>query len=216
MEILSRNIGGYMEYSTLIMGSMYSGKSEELKRLIKRSEIAGKKCQVFKLDIDDRYSDDQILTHDAAKMIKDLNDPDIKKVIAKLLGSEAISVKDPQELLNLVDDDTKVVGIDEIQLFPESILDVIETLNKRNIRVIMSGLDMYASGDVFPIVAQLACKCKYVEKAHAVCVDCGADAAYSYRIDSNEGNSKATIEIGSAGKYIAVCEKCKEKRERKK
>ena len=116
-----------MEYSTLIMGSMYSGKTEEFKRLIKRSEIAGKKCQVFKLDIDNRYSDDQILTHDAAKMIKGLDDPDIKRVIAKLLGSEAISIKDPQELLSLVEDDTKVVGIDEIQLFSEDILNVENT-----------------------------------------------------------------------------------------
>jgi thymidine kinase len=205
-----------MEHSILIMGSMYSGKSEELKRLIKRSEIAGKKCQLFKLNIDNRYSNDKILTHDAAKLIKSIDDQEIKDLIAEVIGSEAISVKDSQELLSLVEDDTEVVGIDEIQLFSEDILEVIETLNKRNIRVIMSGLDMYASGDVFPIVAQLACKCKYVEKAHAVCVDCGDDAMYSYRIDGGEGNSKATIDIGSAGKYIAVCEKCKEKRERRK
>lgn len=75
----------------------------------------------------------------------------------------------------------------------------------------MSGLDMYASGDVFPIVAQLACKCKYVEKAHAVCSLCGADAMYSYRIDNTEGNKKPTIDIGSENKYIAICEECKEK-----
>jgi thymidine kinase len=204
-----------MEYSILIMGSMYSGKSEELKRYIKRSELANKKCQLFKLAIDNRYSDNQILTHDVAKLIKTIENEELKNLIAENIGISAISVKDSKELLNLVEDDTEVVGIDEIQMFPEDILEVIETLNKRNIRVIMSGLDMYSSGDVFPIVAQLACKCKYVEKSHAVCVSCGNDAMYSYRIDNDEGNNKAILEIGSQNKYIAICEKCKEKKERK-
>lgn len=201
-----------MEYSMLIMGGMYSGKSEELKRLIKRNKIAGKKCQMFKLKRDNRYSDDQILTHDAAIVINQITDETIKKSVIDNLGTLAISVENSKELLDNVEDDTKIVGIDEVQLFDEDIINVVETLNKRNIRVIMSGLDLYSSGDVFPITSILACKCKYVQKVHAVCMDCGGEAAYSYRVDDDNANNKATIEIGSANKYIALCEKCKEKR----
>ena len=205
-----------MEYSMLIMGGMYSGKSEELKRIIKRNKIAGKKCQMFKLKKDDRYSDDQILTHDAAIIINQITDDTIKKSVINNLGTFATPVEDSKELLNNIEDDTKIVGIDEVQLFDDGIIDVIETLNKRNIRVIMSGLDLYSSGDVFPITSILACKCKYVQKVHAICMDCGGEAAYSYRVDDESANDTATIEIGSANKYIALCEKCKERRINKK
>lgn len=201
-----------MESSRLIMGSMYSGKSEELQRLIKRSIIAGKKCQLFKPAIDDRYGDEQILTHDVAKIVNELDDSDFKTLLLQNSGMFAKSVKDSSELLNFVEDDTQIIGIDEIQFFDDNIIEVIEKLNKRNIKIIMSGLDLYANGDVFPITAQLACKCKYVEKVHAVCVDCGGEAAYSHKIENQEGNKTATIEIGSEGKYIAVCEKCRVKR----
>lgn len=197
-----------MEYSILIMGSMYSGKSEELKRLIKRSEIAGKKCQMFKLSIDNRYSDDQILTHDNAKLLEFIDNIDIKEIIARSLGREAINVNDSQELLSLIDDNTEVVGIDEIQFFDNNIINVVEELNRRNIRVIMSGLDMYANGDVFPITSILACKCKYVQKLHAVCMHCGGEAMYSHRLQDDTANNLATVDIGSEGKYIAICEKC--------
>jgi thymidine kinase len=200
-----------MEYSTLIMGSMYSGKSEELKRLIKRSEIAGKKCQLFKPLIDNRYSADQILTHDAAKLVEGIEDEQLKKIIINNIGTPAIPVSTSEELFNLVEDDTQIVGIDEIQFFDENIIMIIEKLNKRNIRVIMSGLDMYSSGDPFPVVATLACKCKYVEKVHAVCIDCGIDAAYSHKIEDKKGNKVASVDIGSEGKYIALCEKCRMK-----
>ncbi len=205
-----------MEYSMLIMGGMYSGKSEELKRIIKRNKIAGKKCQMFKLKQDNRYSDNQILTHDVAQLIKEITDDKLKESVIDSLGTLAISVETSKEILDNIEDDTKIVGIDEVQLFDNEIIDVIETLNKRNIRVIMSGLDLYSSGDAFPITATLACKCKYVQKVNAICVDCGGEACYSYRIDNDEGNKKATIEIGSSGRYIAICEKCKEKRERRK
>lgn len=200
-----------MEYSKLIMGSMYSGKSEELKRLMKRSEIAGKKCQLFKPVIDDRYSADQILTHDAARLVKGIDDEQLRKLIIESIGTPATPVNNSEELLSLVEDDTQIVGIDEVQFFDEKIIEMVEKLNKRNVRVIMSGLDMYSSGDPFPIIATLACKCKYVEKVHAVCVDCGADAYISHKTENKEGNKTASVEIGSEGKYIALCEKCRMK-----
>ena len=198
-----------MEHSVLIIGSMYSGKSEELKRLIKRSEIAGKKCQTFKLSMDNRYSNNEILTHDNAKILNFIDNIEVKKIIAKSLGTQAINVNDSKELLSLVDVDTEVVGIDEIQFFDDNIINVIEELNKRNIRVIMSGLDMYANGDIFPITSILACKCKYVQKLHAVCIHCGGEAMYSHRLQDT--NNLATVDIGSEGKYIAICEKCRNK-----
>lgn len=199
-----------MEHSILIMGSMYSGKSEELKRLIKRSEIAGKKCQMFKLAIDNRYSNDQILTHDGAKILNIIDNIEIKNIISNLLGTDAISIANSKEILELVHKDTQVVGIDEIQFFDEGIIDIVETLNKKNIRVIMSGLDMYANGDIFPITSILACKCKYVQKLHAVCIECGGEAMYSHKIEDDLGNNLATVDIGSEGKYIALCEKCRQ------
>lgn len=189
---------------------MYSGKSEELQRLIKRSMIAGKKCQTFKPAIDDRYGKNAVITHDVAKIVKELDNNDIKELLIQNTGICAQAVKDSEELLSYIEDDTQVIGIDEIQFFDNNIIDVVDKLNKRNIRVIMSGLDLYANGDIFPITSIFACKCKYIEKVHAVCVSCGGEAMYSYRIDNNEGNNKALINIGSSGKYIAICETCKE------
>ena len=199
-----------MENSTLIMGSMYSGKSEELKRLIKRNEIAGKKCDIFKPTIDDRYSKNHILTHENAKILNIIDSNSAKKVVSKILGISAYNIKSPNEIFDYIDNNTQVVGIDEVQFFDETIIDVVEELNKRNIKVIMSGLDMYSNGDIFEVTAKLAAKCKYVQKLHAVCVDCGQEAAYSYKPSSD---NEARIDIGSEGKYIALCEKCKEKRD---
>lgn len=198
-----------MEHSILIMGSMYSGKSEELKRLIKRNEIAGKKCKTFKPIIDNRYSKEKILTHDNAKILNLIENADHKKHVGNILGIDAQNIKKSEEILQYIDETTQVVGIDEVQFFDENIINVIEELNRRNIKVIASGLDMYFNGDPFEITSKLACKCKYVQKLHAVCIDCGNDAAYSYKL-STENNS--FIDIGSEGKYIALCEKCKEKR----
>lgn len=199
-----------MEYSILILGSMYSGKSEELKRLIKRNMIAGKKCLTFKPIIDNRYSEDKIFTHENANVLNLLTDTE-KDSIGKLLGIDARNVNHSKEILKYVDDTIDVVGIDEVQFFDNDIISVIEELNRKNIRVITSGLDMYSNGDVFEITSKLACKCKYVKKIHAVCIDCGIDACYSYKL--HDKNKESTIDIGSEGKYIALCEQCKEKRD---
>lgn len=207
-----------MEYSELIMGSMYSGKSEELKRRIKRYTIAGKNCVIFKPSLDDRYSKNSVLTHDAAKVLKQIDNETIKEIISENLGMVAFSVKDSNELLQKINEygsAINVVGIDEVQFFDDNIIQIIKKLNKRNIRVVMSALDLYASGEPLPITARLSCLSKYVDKLHAVCVDCGNEAAYSFKIDNNNDNHESKIDIGSEGKYVALCEKCREKRENK-
>jgi thymidine kinase len=80
----------------------------------------------------------------------------------------------------------------------------------------MSGLDMYASGEPWGIVPALACKAKYVDKLHAVCVDCGENAYISYKVDNDEDNHHSRVDVGSEGKYIALCESCAHKRQRRK
>lgn len=183
-----------ISFLELVVGSMYSGKSEELIRRIKRAKIANIKFQLFKPEIDNRYSKTEIVTHDKSSTF------------------EAQTVKDATHLLSLVEKDTKVVGIDEVQFFDKSIVGVIETLNKNGIRVIASGLDMYSSGEPFGEIGTLMAKAKYVTKLHAVCVYCGENAYISLAISNNqETNDKSTIKIGSTGEYVAVCEDCKEK-----
>lgn len=178
----------------VICGSMYCGKTEELIRRLKRVKIANKKYQLFKPKIDNRYSESEVVTH-AGESLK------------------AQIVEDSEHLLSLIEEDTEVVGIDEVQFFDNSIIDVIEKLNKRGIRVIAAGLDMYSDGTPFGPMPILMAKAKYVDKLHAVCVDCGDEAYISYAINNNKSlNTKSTVKVGSVGDYIALCEKCRERR----
>lgn len=209
-------------WSELIFGSMYSGKSEELIRRIKRAQIAGLHCQVFKPSKDNRY--ENISTHEhnsiKAKIKNHINMKidsslldELNQYINKAINGTIIaeSVNDPKEILTKLDSNTKVVGIDEIQFFEVDILPIIEELKKRNIRVIIAGLDMYASGFPFgETVKTLACTSKYVDKLHAVCVECGRDAYCSHKLD---GSDPSKIDLGSTGKYVALCESCIEKKE---
>lgn len=206
-----------MESSQIIFGSMYCGKTEELKRRIKRYELAGKNCVLFKPSLDDRYSEDTILTHDVAKVIKSIPENienEIKKILTKHLGIPACAVNNSEELLTMVKNSKEkidVVGIDEVQFFDEGIIQVIHELNKMDIIVVMSALDLFASGEPLPITKELVCLCKYADKLHAVCKHCGKEAAYSFKIDDNKDNVNSKIDIGSEGKYIALCEECREK-----
>jgi thymidine kinase len=213
-------------WTELIYGSMYCGKSEELIRRLKRVGYAGQKFILFKPAIDDRYELTKVLTHEsnkAKKVIMDLlkkHDYDIHQgsliriIMDNLAGSlDAFPVATPQEILELVTDDIDVVGIDEVQFFSADLIPVIKELNNRGKRVIMAGLDLYASGEPFGIVNDLACISKYVDKLHAVCVDCGSDAYISYKVANEVGNKESQVDVGSTGKYIALCEKCSYKRE---
>lgn len=96
--------------------------------------------------------------------------------------------------------------------FDEDLIAIIDELVLQGKRVIVSGLDMYASGEPWGIVPTLACKAKYVDKLHAVCVDCGEEAYLSYKTDNDQDNVTSKVDVGSVGKYIALCQSCVEKR----
>ena len=213
---------GWLE---LICGSMYCGKSEELIRRLKRVKIAGQKYQLFKPSLDDRYGVNHVATHDNNELkitieeILDLHfsgginhrEVLMEELIKQLPGSmEATIVANSNMILDLVKNDTLVIGIDEIQFFDSNIIIVVDELIKQGKRVITAGLDMYCSGIPFNSVDILACKAKYIDKLHAVCIDCGKDALYSFNINDYESNIKNVINVGSVGKYIALCENCRD------
>jgi thymidine kinase len=217
-------------WSEMIFGSMYCGKSEELIRRLKRVKIAGQKYQLFKPALDNRYDLNHVATHENHEIktnmerILDLHIPAdagdkkslMKELTKQLSGAmQATVVPSAKDILNLVEGDTSVVGIDEVQFFDSEIIPVVSELTKRGKRVIMAGLDLYASGEPFGSIHVLAAKAKYVDKLHAVCVDCGEDAYISYKVTNEEGNKESQVDVGSTGKYIALCENCAHKRENK-
>jgi thymidine kinase len=164
---------------------MYSGKTEEFIRRLKRAQIARLKVQIFKPVIDDRYSKDHVMSHDASKLL-------------------SIPVTSSRELLEKVEDNTRVVGIDEVQFFDHGIVDVAQKLANRGIRVICAGLDMDFLGRPFEPVPTLMAVAEYVTKLHAICVVCGAEASRSQKIS---GGSER-ISVGSRGMYEARCRFC--------
>ncbi|MNJ90157.1 Thymidine kinase [compost metagenome] len=166
-------------------GSMYSGKTEELLRLIKRANFAGKKFQLFKPAKDDRYDINQVKTHYG-------------------FGLEAIVVKDSLELLQKVDKDVQVIGIDEAQFFGCDLVEVCQKLKREyHIDVIISGLDMKFNCEPFEVMMKLAAISDKCTKFSAVCVKCGKDAYVSHRITEDNDD----IVVGSEGVYVALCEK---------
>ena len=214
-------------WSELIFGSMYCGKSEELIRRLKRAKFAQQNYQLFKPSIDNRYGETIVATHESNKtkkeiekifdiyVVENINKKELVKEVSKRLegAMEAIVVKDSSEILKNLNSQTEVVGIDEIQFFDTNLISVIEELKKKNIRVICAGLDMYASGEPFgEVISYLACTSKYVDKLHAVCIDCGDNAMYSYKTSDSESNKESKVDVGSVGKYIALCQNCVEKR----
>ena len=218
-------MAGYVE---LIFGSMYSGKTEELMRRLKRCKYVGQKFQLFKPRIDNRYGDDIVTTHDYAELDKTIKillepyilDSEMQKnfldVIYKSISCSFIAevVDTSNEILEKIATDISVVAIDEVQFFDENIIQVIEELIRMNKRIIVTGLDMYASGKPFGNAIQyLACIAKYVDKMHAICNDCGREAYASYKLDNSD---PSIIDVGSNGKYIALCENCYERREKEK
>jgi thymidine kinase len=217
-------------WSELIFGSMYCGKSEELIRRLKRVRIAGQTYQLFKPAVDTRYDLQSVSTHDYSEIKRNMEtilevhlhngnidaDPQnlVQELSKQLSGSmKAIVVKDSEELLQTLETDTDVIGIDEVQFFDEGLIEVIHHLTQAGKRIIMAGLDMYSSGEPFGIVPILACQAKYVHKLHAVCVDCGHDAYISYKIDNTKEKLKSTVDVSSVGKYIALCQSCWQKRD---
>jgi thymidine kinase len=169
----------------VIVGSMFSGKSEELIRRLNRARIARQKVQVFKPMIDARYSVEEIASHS---------------------GQTHLSrpVTTSEELRSQIEPETQVVGIDEGQFFDAGLVAVVNELADSGKRVIVAGLDQDYTGKPFEPMPQLLSIAEFITKTHAICVKCGSTANYSQRTVESE----ARVEVGASDKYEARCRKC--------
>ena len=172
----------------VILGSMFSEKSTELIKRVRRHLIAGRTCLVFKNGLDcDRYNTRQIITHD-------------KKTLEAMPVTTILEIKK-----YIYGRDFDVIAIDEAQFFDEDIVDFSRAISQNfNKKVILAGLDMDYCGNPFGYMGDLCCIADTVTKLHAVCMKCGQDAKYSHR----KSNEKNVISIGAIDKYEALCEKC--------
>ena len=169
----------------VVCGGMFSGKTEELLRRIRREQYARKRVQLFKHGLDQRYTDGHVEAHSAMKL-------------------PAISVATPNELLLKIEPGVQVVGIDEVQFFDASIVSVVTQLADQGIRVIVAGLDMDYRAQPFGPMPELLARAEEVAKVRAICVICGAPASRSHRL-SGEG---PVVEVGAAEVYEARCRTC--------
>ena len=177
----------------IIVGSMFSGKSEELIRRVKRAGIARQKVQVFKPIIDDRYSVGDIVSHDGDKI-------------------QAVGVNTSDEIMHLVEDHTEVVAIDEVQFFDDGIVTVCTRLANQGRRVILAGLDQDFRGEPFGSVPLLLALAENVTKLQAICMRCGAPASRTQRLVDGQPASfdDPIILVGAQENYEARCRKCHE------
>lgn len=168
----------------VICGSMFSGKTEELIRRLNRAKIAKQKVEIFKPGIDVRYDEFDIVSHN-------------KNAIRSTILNTA-------EEIQLYAGDCDVVGIDEAQFLDASIVDAVNNLAKSGKRVIIAGLDMDSTGKPFGQMPALMAIAEYVTKVHAICVQCGDIAHYSYRKVNNE----ELVMLGEHDTYEARCRRC--------
>jgi thymidine kinase len=168
----------------VICGSMFSGKTEELIRRLKRAEFAQQKTEIFKPAIDVRYDEEKVVSHDSRSV-------------------PSTPVPNSSNIL-LLANDVDVIGIDEAQFFDKELPSVCEDLANRGLRVIVAGLDMDYRGKPFGPIPQLMAMAEYVSKVHAICVDCGDLAIHSHRKTA----SKNLIFLGETESYEALCRNC--------
>ena len=169
----------------VICGSMFSGKSEELIRRLRRALIARQRVQIFKPALDDRFGEDEIVSHSDLRI-------------------SAVVVSSAEEILSHLEDRTEVVGIDEVQFFDDSIVSICDRLANMGRRVVVAGLDQDYRGRPFDPMPQLMAIAEYVTKTLAVCTRCGAPANRSQRlVDSGD-----RIVVGASGTYEARCRRC--------
>ncbi|MGI6340574.1 MAG: thymidine kinase [Bacteroidales bacterium] len=168
----------------VVTGSMFSGKTEELIRRLRRAQFAGLRVEIFKPSLDTRYAEDRIVSHDD------------KSIRSTPVGSAA------SILLLAVNVD--VVGIDEAQFFDNGLPGVCSSLADNGIRVVVAGLDMDFTGKPFGPMPALLAMAEYVTKVHAICVRCGSLAHYSFR----KSNEAQVVLLGEMDKYEPLCRKC--------
>ena len=166
----------------VIAGSMFSGKSEELIRRLRRAKIARQKVQVFKPEVDSRFSDNHIVSHSEIK-------------------HESSNVRTAADIRANVEPDTEVVGIDEAQFFDNELIGIANELAERGVRVIIAGLDQDYTGKPWEPMPQLLAIAEYITKTHAICMKCGQPANYTQRTFESEER----VAVGGAGMYEARC-----------
>lgn len=168
----------------VVCGSMFSGKTEELIRRLKRAEFAKLKVEIFKPSVDTRYDENDVVSHQ---------------------GTTIRSTPVPaSENILLLANDVDVIGIDEAQFFDEQLPIVCEKLANAGIRVIVAGLDMDFAGKPFGPIPSLLAKAEYVTKVHAICMTCGDLAQFSHRKIANEN----LVLLGEVDEYEPLCRKC--------
>lgn len=177
-----RNHSGWVE---VICGPMFSGKSEELIRRVTRSQIARIPVQTFKPQLDDRYADDQVVSHSSLKVA-------------------AIPVETSAQLLRAIDDATEVIGVDEGQFFDEGLVKVVDLLAAAGKQVIIAGLDTDYLRRPFEPIPTLCDRAEVVTKMLAVCHKCGGPGMYTQRIV----HSDDLVVLGAQGAYEARCRMC--------
>lgn len=168
----------------VVCGSMFSGKTEELIRRLKRAEFAKLKVEIFKPSVDIRYDENDVISHQGTTI-------------------RSTPVPASQNIL-LLANDVDVIGIDEAQFFDEQLPMVCEQLANSGIRVIIAGLDMDFSGKPFGPIPALLAKAEYVTKVHAICMTCGDLAQFSHRKIAN----KNLVLLGEVDEYEPLCRKC--------
>jgi len=175
----------------VICGSMFSGKSEELIRRVRRVQIAKKKVQVFKPTIDNRYDVQHIYSHNGTNF-------------------KAINITKPKNILNEIDPDTEVIAIDEAQFYGDDIVFVCQKLADQGKRVIIAGLDQDFRGKPFGPIPKLLAVAEYIDKLQAICMICGNTASRTQRLVNGvpAKQSDPTILIGAKESYQARCRKC--------
>ena len=181
MFIENTKTPGWIE---VICGSMFSGKTEELIRRLRRAQFANLRVEIFKPAIDTRYSEEEVVSHQGNSILS--TPVDSSSSIIMLAGN------------------VDVVGIDEVQFFDEGIVDVVQKLALSGIRVIVAGLDMDFRGKPFGPMPALMAVAEYVTKVHAICVRCGDPANVSHRLIASE----KLVELGEKQTYEPLCRHC--------
>lgn len=180
--------GGWIE---IICGSMFSGKTEELIRRVRRAEIARQKVQVFKPRLDNRYVASAVSSHDGGHR-------------------QAEVIVEARDILARLNPDTTVVAIDEAQFFDWQVADVARVLADRGLRVIITGLDLDFRGEPFGPMPLLMAEAEMVDKLHAICVQCGAPASRTQRLINGQpaNYNDPVILVGASEVYEARCRNC--------
>jgi len=181
MDIVTGHIG----WVEVVCGPMFSGKSEELIRRLRRARIARKRVQVFKPAIDDRYALDEIVSHGDQRMKSEV-------------------VNDAKDILNKLDWRTQVVGVDESNFFGADLVDIVGQLADTGKQVIVAGLDTDYLGRPFPPMPDLLCLAESITKTLAICMRCGNPAKHTQRLVESDD----LIMVGAAGMYEARCRRC--------